>query len=181
MPVDFLPDPPIKRFAQRHIYLGTDAIAARDLGFAMARKGNTSSLGRTETQTSLQSGTTAAPSAKRPSSPDYRKRDDSRSGEYSQGYKRMRAASPARGGAAPERERESRWDGPSRRRFSPPPPAPPPSWEREERGRPSLPTPRAHQMDREEEKPRSGSLPPVLLWFFGELPTPTSFDGEPRL
>ena len=72
IPVDFLPDPPIKRFAQRHIYLGTDAIAARDLGFAMARKANTSSLGRTETQTSLQSGNTpAAPSTKRPSSPDY--------------------------------------------------------------------------------------------------------------
>ncbi|KAF8650367.1 hypothetical protein AX16_005263 [Volvariella volvacea WC 439] len=31
-------DPPIKRFAQRHIYLGTDAIASRDLGFALARK-----------------------------------------------------------------------------------------------------------------------------------------------
>ena len=36
MPVHFLPDPPIKRCAQRHIYLGTDAIAARDLGFARA-------------------------------------------------------------------------------------------------------------------------------------------------
>ena len=31
-------DPPIERFAQRHIYLSIDAIADRDLGFAMARK-----------------------------------------------------------------------------------------------------------------------------------------------
>jgi len=30
-------DPPIKHLVQRHIYLGTDAIAVRDLGFAMAR------------------------------------------------------------------------------------------------------------------------------------------------
>jgi len=52
IPIDLIPGPPIKRLAQRHIYLGMDAIAARDLGFAMARKATTSSLGRMETQTS---------------------------------------------------------------------------------------------------------------------------------
>ena len=31
-------DPPIKRFAQRHTYLSTDAIASRDLGASMARQ-----------------------------------------------------------------------------------------------------------------------------------------------
>jgi hypothetical protein len=34
----FQKDPPIKRFAQRHMYLGTDAITDRDLGFALACK-----------------------------------------------------------------------------------------------------------------------------------------------
>jgi len=47
-------DPPIERFAQHHIYLGMDAIAARDLGFAMARQGAAGNgIGRTETQQSL--------------------------------------------------------------------------------------------------------------------------------
>ena len=32
----FPADPPIKHFAQRHTYLGTDTIAARDLRFSMA-------------------------------------------------------------------------------------------------------------------------------------------------
>ncbi|TFK35087.1 hypothetical protein BDQ12DRAFT_706778 [Crucibulum laeve] len=169
-------DPPIKRFAQRHIYLGTDAIAARDLGFAMARKATatnnnqgsgsgSSGLARTETGQSLMSSN----SNKRPASPDYRvKREDGRGTEYGQGHKRARPASPARGR---ERDREGGgWDGPSssRRRFSPPPPA----WEREERGRAPLPPPR-----QEDEKPRGPSLPPVLSWFIGELPSPASFDG----
>ena len=47
-------DPPIKWFAQCHIYLGMDAIAAHDLGFAIARKGAArNGIGRTETQQSL--------------------------------------------------------------------------------------------------------------------------------
>jgi hypothetical protein len=63
-------DPPIKRFAQRHIYLGTDAIAQRDLGVALARKESTSSAGsltRTETQQSFVFGTPQG-SGKRPPS-----------------------------------------------------------------------------------------------------------------
>ncbi|KAF8966026.1 hypothetical protein BDZ97DRAFT_1917734 [Flammula alnicola] len=78
-------DPPIKRLAQRHIYLGTDAIADRDLGFAIARRATTSShpLMRTETSQSLMtsSQTSNAPptqQAKRPASPDYRKREEGR-------------------------------------------------------------------------------------------------------
>ena len=72
-------DPPIKRFAQRHMYLGIDAIADRDLEFAMARKATaTSTLGKSETQQSisgLNQGT------KRMASPDYRnKREDNRGG-----------------------------------------------------------------------------------------------------
>jgi cleavage stimulation factor subunit 3 len=32
-------DSPIKRLAQRHMHFGTDVIATRDLGFAIARRG----------------------------------------------------------------------------------------------------------------------------------------------
>ncbi|KAF8972103.1 hypothetical protein BDZ97DRAFT_1783153 [Flammula alnicola] len=177
-------DPPIKRLAQRHIYLGTDAIADRDLGFAIARRATTSShpLMRTETSQSLMtsSQTSNAPptqQAKRPASPDYRKREEGRGGEYSTGHKRPRPVSPPRG---PERERETRWEGPSsRRRFSP---APPSSWERDEqggggprRGREPLPPPRVQE--REDDKSRQVQLPNILSWFIGELPTPSSFDG----
>ncbi|KAF8189661.1 hypothetical protein BJ912DRAFT_966052 [Pholiota molesta] len=150
----YVSDPPIKRLAQRHMYLGTDAIADRDLGFAIARRGHGAGggIGRAETSTSLLPG-----------------------GEYAAGHKRLRPQSPApRGGA--ERERETRWDGPSRRRFTPPPA----QWEREDRGaggagrggREALPT-----RERDEEKPRPVQLPGVLSWFIGELPTPASFDG----
>lgn len=177
--IDFFLDPPIKRLAQRHIYLGTDAIADRDLGFAIARRSTASSLGRTETSQSLFSGSQpqAQPATKRAASPDYRKRDDGRAGDYSGGHKRVRPSSPppARGpdrgpDRGPERERDGgRWDGPQRRRFSPPPGPP-------GRGRDSVPPPRGH--DRDDDKPRQGQLPNVLSWFIGELPTPASFDGE---
>ncbi|KAF9460965.1 hypothetical protein BDZ94DRAFT_1238063 [Collybia nuda] len=176
-------DPPIKLFAQRHMYLGLDAIAARDLGFAMARKvaNGSGPMGRSETQQSLASAVASAsmPSAinphKRPSSPDYRKRDErgvgsggggGGGGDYSQGHKRPRALSPA----VRDRDRDGRWD-PPRRRFSPPPPA----WERENRERPPLPPPRIQE--REEEKPRILTVPPVISWFIGELPSAASFDG----
>jgi cleavage stimulation factor subunit 3 len=182
--IDFInPDPPIKLFAQRHMYLGLDAIAARDLGFAMARKvaNGTGALGRSETQQSLVSTTPAINLHKRPSSPDYRKREERSGGsgsgsgggggggDYSQGHKRPRPLSPV----VRDRERDGRWDGPPRRRFSPPPP---PSWERESRDRPPLPPPRIQE--REEEKPRLPTVPPVISWFIGELPSATSFDGK---
>ena len=181
-------DPPIKRFAQRHMYLGIDAIADRDLGVAMARKATaTNSLGKSETQQSLfSSGPTQG--TKRMASPDYRgKREDNRggsgggggSGDYNiQGSKRMRPSSPPPRGV--DRDREPRWEGgPSSRRrpFSPPPPTS--SWDRDDRpprGREPLPPSRTQE--REEEKPRQVSIPPVVSWFVGELPTASSFDGN---
>jgi hypothetical protein len=123
-------DPPIKRFAQRHMYLGTDAIADRDLGFALARKAIPANpLGRSEPQQSTPQGTKRA-------SPDYRnKREDTRGGgsgdeyKYNHGNKRMRPSSPPRGA---DRDRETRWEGPSSRRrpFSPPPTS---TWDRDDR------------------------------------------------
>ena len=174
-------DPPIKRFAQRHMYLGIDAIADRDLGFAMARKATaTSSLGKSETQQSLILSSTPQ-GTKRMASPDYRnKREDNRggsggSGDYNQGSKRMRASSPARG---VDRDRESRWDGPSSRRrpFSPPPTL---AWDRDDRPRAREPLPPPSRVqEREEEKPRQVSIPPVISWFVGDLPAASSFDGK---
>ena len=166
------------------MYLGIDAIADRDLGFAMARKATaTSSLGKSETQQSLMSsGPTQG--TKRVASPDYRsKREDNRGGsggsaDYNnQGSKRMRPSSPPpRGGG--DRDRETRWEGPSSRRrpFSPPPPTS--SWDRDDRPRGREPLPPSRTQEREEEKPRQVSIPPVISWFVGDLPAASSFDGE---
>ncbi|KAH9928857.1 uncharacterized protein B0H18DRAFT_999082 [Fomitopsis serialis] len=167
-------DPPIKRFAERYKYLGTDAIANRDLGFSLSRQGSGSSrsngsgtLGRTETQMSLISNTAsqsqgAPSSSKRPPSPEAhsRRRDDSRAPDYGPPSKRQRAGSR-------ERERDARWDGPPRRRYGSP------GWDRE-RDR-DAPGRRSMKEEREEEKPVT--LPPVLSWFVGMLPAPSSFDG----
>ena len=159
-------DTSLKRLAQRHIYLGTDAIADRDLGVAFARRSSATNVARHETgQSVLPASQGSAPATKRPASPDYRKRDDGRAGDYSAGHKRVRATSPGPG-RGPDRDRDGRWDGPVRRRFSPPPP---PSG----RAGRELP-PRIH--DRDEEKPRP-LLPAILTWFLGELPTASSFDG----
>ena len=67
------------------------------------------------------------------------------------------------------------WEGPSSRRrpFSPPPPTS--SWDRDNRPRAREPLPRAQER---EEKPRQVSIPPVISWFVGDLPTASSFDGE---
>ena len=169
-------DPPIKRFAQRHTYHSTDAIAARDLGVAIARQssGTTSasssanSLGRTDTQTSLLTGggtpqpsqTPAAPPVqhKRASSPDHKRRESDPHGPPQ--YKRARAASPGRD--------RDRWDGHGggRKRYNSP------TWDRErERDAPPPRRPR----DQEEEKPVT--VPSVISWFIGTLPGPSVFDG----
>lgn len=144
-------DSPIKLFAQRHMYLGLDAIAARDLGFAMACKvANRDELGRLETQQSIASATPSAINThKRRSSPEFRKRDERGGGnvgggEYSQGHKRARPLLP------PVRKRDQ-WVPPPRLRFSPPPA---PAWDRKSRERPPLPPIRVHVQAREEEKPR---------------------------
>jgi cleavage stimulation factor subunit 3 len=171
-------DPPIKRFAQRHTYHSTDAIAARDLGVAIVRQsgGTTSSsssnnsLGRTDTQTSFMTtaGTpqsTPAPSAppaqnKRPPSPDHKRKDSDSHGPAP--YKRARGASPS------GRDRD-RWEGHggSRKRYNSP------TWDRD-RDR-DVPPPRKGR-DHEEEKPVS--VPSVISWFIGTLPGPSAFDGQ---
>jgi cleavage stimulation factor subunit 3 len=171
-------DPPIKRFAQRHTYHATDAIAARDLGVAIARQSSgtttssssTNSLGRTDTQTSLLTGgggtpqpttTPAAPPVqhKRAPSPDHKRRESDPHGPPQ--YKRARAASP------PGRDRE-RWDGHGggRKRYNSP------SWDRDRER--DAPAPRRAR-DQEEEK--TVNVPSVISWFIGTLPGPDVFDG----
>lgn len=182
-------DPLMKRFAQRYMYLGIDAIAQRDLGVSMLRTNpgefgvSTKALGRTQTRDSLGgSGNANTPSSatKRAASPvDYSRRPqrgDDR-GEYGGQHKRQRGQSPSRGDR--DRDREgSRWDGPSRRRYnSPPPPPQPPAWERDSKdGGGRVPPPRRIEKEKEEEKPVV--LPPVLSWFVSQLPPAAAFDGE---
>ncbi|KAF9530907.1 hypothetical protein CPB83DRAFT_919848 [Crepidotus variabilis] len=184
-------DPPIKRLAQRHIYLGTDAIADRDLGFAYARQSRANGVGRTETVQSISSQPLSQPT-KRPASPDYRnpKREDAPNppgggagaggrGDYGVGtHKRARAGSPA--GRGPDRERDGWRDGPLRgaRRFTPPPV--PASWDREDRSVPGGGRGGrggGHDRDDDKQVHRQASLPNILSWFVGELPAPQSFDG----
>jgi hypothetical protein len=180
---DFVPDPPIKRFAQRHTYHSTDAIAARDLGVAIVRQnsgtasygGSSNSLGRTETQTSLMASgstpqSTPAPTAppaqhKRPPSPDHKRRDSDSHGPGQ--YKRARASSP------PGRDRD-RWDGhgSGRKRYNSP------SWDRD-RDRDAPPPPQAPQRRaREQEEEKTVNIPSVISWFVGTLPGPSAFDGK---
>ncbi|KAG5340689.1 hypothetical protein C0989_000732 [Termitomyces sp. Mn162] len=171
-------DPPIKRFAQRHTHLGTDAIAAQDLGFTLARKASKTGAQTLENAIIAPSNSGSRgngggsgsnnniASHKRAVSPDYRERGGGVSEDYPQSHKRTRGMSPP----PPRIKRDrNRWDPPpsSRRRHSPPPP----SWEREGRDGAPLPPPR------EKEKPKVASLPNVISWFIGELPTPSSFDG----
>ncbi|KAN0098123.1 Suppressor of forked protein (Suf) domain containing protein [Tylopilus felleus] len=163
-------DPPIKRFAQRHTYLGTDAIAARDLGFAMAGRqpvGASSSTSSLEKRTdSLLSITSAAhmppiqPPPKRQASPELKRREESVKPEFAPPAKRARPMSPPR-----ERDRDRFSDGP-RKRFGSPA-----AWEKD-RDREPLPMKR----DREHDD-KSTTLPAVLTWFVGQLPNPASFDG----
>lgn len=192
-------DPPIKRFAQRHIYLGVDAIAARDLGFAIARRhnaGSTPALGKTETLQSLNAGHTSG--AKRPASPDHRgKREDNRNfNEGGTGYKRQRGnQSPSRDRDVPMRDRDrdhrdrdgrDRW-GDNRRRFSPAPapPAGASNWENKERDRDDRDGSRGYgpggrEIKKEESfrgAPPQAQIPPIVSWFVGELPPAASFDG----
>ncbi|KAI0030401.1 Suf-domain-containing protein [Vararia minispora EC-137] len=164
-------DPPIKRFAQRHIFDNVDAIANRDLGAAFARHGSAPGnapagpsqvqaqektqstpstgqgaqpLARSETQQSLP------PPGKRAASPDHRRRED--------GYsKRARQASP------PGRD----WHGHGRRRYNSPG-----GWEHRERERE-----REREARRQREEEEKVQLPGVLSWFIGSLPPASAFDG----
>lgn len=168
--MDLFTDPPIKRFAQRHTYLGTDAIAARDLGFAMAGRqpaGASSSTSFLEKHTdSLLSITSAAhmpptqPPAKRQPSPELKRREESVKPEFAPPAKRPRPMSPPR-----DRERDRFADGP-RRRFGSPA-----AWEKDRDREPQHPV-------RREPDDKSTTFPAVLSWFVGQLPNPASFDGQ---
>ncbi|KAL9712323.1 mRNA 3'-end-processing protein rna14 [Leucoagaricus gongylophorus] len=153
-------DPPIKRFAQRHLYLTIDAIAQRDLGFAIARKESSTtsnSLTRTETQVMRREDgrTLGRVRSRSPRDRDHRDRERDRDG-------RDRDSARDRG-----------WDGPSRKRFSPPPPS---GWEREGGGR-DRSGPRSIRGD-EGDRTKGVMLPSILSWFIGELPNPSSFDDQ---
>lgn len=165
-------DPPIKRFAQRHTYLGTDAIAARDLGFAMAGRqpvagGNVAASvatldRRTESFQSMVPASHVLPTqtSKRHSTPDLKRREDSVKPDFGPPSKRQRPLTPPR-----ERDRERSDGPPHRRRF-----ASPAGWEKErDRELGHL------KRDRDEDKP--SPLPAVLSWFVGQLPNPATFDG----
>ncbi|KAI6155947.1 hypothetical protein BKA82DRAFT_4084195 [Pisolithus tinctorius] len=167
-------DPPIKRFAQRHTYLGTDAIAARDLGFAMAARqpaagGNaaTSAGGlerRTESLQSMMplSHVPQAQTSKRHSTPDLKRREDSVKPDFGPPSKRQRPLTPPR-----ERDRDRSAGPPHRRRL-----ASPAGWEKErDRELGHL------KRDRDEDKP--SPLPTVLSWFVGQLPNPAALMVSP--
>ena len=145
-----------------------------DLGFVISRsngsgssgRSNASSLGRADTQTSVLNMPSSQQSqgsvTKRASSPDHRRRDESRGGstDYGPPSKRARANSPQQ---RPYPDREERW---GRRRYGSPS-----GWDREREREPT-----ARRPDREKEEEKS-VIPNVLSWFVGQLPTSTSFDG----
>lgn len=76
-----------------------------------------------------------------------------------------------------DRDRETRWDGPSsrHRQFSPPPTS---AWDRNDRPRAREPLPSSRAQERDEEKPCHVSIPPVISRFVGDLPSVSSFDGD---
>lgn len=183
-------DPPIKRFAQRHIYLGIDAIAARDLGFSMAKRANATNQPPASGSQQTPSGNGVAPPSKRPASPDYHRGSNNRNSkdDYGAGHKRARGTlSPARGDRdmppprdrsrdVRDRDRErdggrDRWndnrnDGRARR---PSPPPPPGGWERDRderdssRGRPPPSSAGSHRDGgRDDYPPRGGHGGPQI-------------------
>ncbi|KAJ2911676.1 hypothetical protein MD484_g8738, partial [Candolleomyces efflorescens] len=174
-------DPAIKIFAQRHIYSGIDAIAARDLGAAYAKRHTARSTATTPpssqessttktTQSSKAGGSQSA--IKRPASPDKKdgvKREKNGGGATESGYKRIRAgASPVRDNRdVPMRDRERRRD----REVIPPHPSAVPV--REIKREQPIATPRPNRANHEDKV----RIPPAISWFIGELPPASSFDG----
>ncbi|GAW03677.1 cfia complex component [Lentinula edodes] len=144
-------DPPIKRFAQRHIYLGLDAIASRDIGARVRKESSSRGDSLTSIASTNDRSSNSTSLLKRLPSPEH----DKRRGEHG-GHKRQRNLSPSR-----ERDRD-RWDVPSRRRS----PGPIPEKERSFR---------RNEKERDEEK--TVTLPQALSWFIGQLPAPSVFDG----
>lgn len=194
--IRFDPDPPIKRFAQRHTAHNTDAIAARDLGLAIVRQSSsghqmsTNALVRNDTAQSImpsnsqESNNNGAPrnsqpgpqhgggggggaAYKRPASPDYKRGRD------------VDAAGHGKRARSPSARDRDRWgDGHTgRRRYASP------SWDRDRErdvgppgGAARRPIVRDAPMVQEEEKPVV--LPGVLSWFIGSLPPANKFDGQ---
>ncbi|KAL0575471.1 mRNA 3'-end-processing protein rna14 [Marasmius crinis-equi] len=163
---------PIKRFASRYTYLNIDAIAARDLGFARAKKEisptntlanvNASSSSGVDSSVS-HGGTSTGQSLKRQPGDDFsggraRRRGGGEDRDRDHGYKRQRARSPSR----------ERYDGPSRRR-SP------------DRGRKAGGQGDGAERDREREREREEDKPVMLhtslSWFISQLPDKSTFDG----
>lgn len=140
----------------------------RDLGFTFGGRGS-GSAHKTEVQPSAspiaQQSSQAAQQApmKRPPSPDHRRRDESRSSADYPPSKRQRPASPPRG-----HDRERPGDGRGRGRYGSPSP-----WDRER----ERDGPQGRRYDKERDEDKNVTLPPVLSWFVGMLPSPSSFDG----
>ena len=186
----FIPkDPPIKRFAQRHLYANIDGIANRDLGVSQAR--HSSGLSRTDTQLTITGVATPSsagnsvsqllgPIVNRAPSPDTRdrerERERQRHEETKPSLKRPRDSSP------PKERSGDRWTGTAAyRRYGSP------AWleqgDRGERGR-------TDRLDRDRARSRSPLrrqltdrderpiLPQILSKFIGQLPQANLFDGE---
>lgn len=161
-------EPPIKRFAERHKYFGIDTIAVCDLGVLFGRGGHSSGkkINESTKSNTLKSIESTQPSsrsqpspvsAKRQSSPNHRRRDNSRSrNDHGPPAKRQRPDSPAR------KYNRERWDGASRKRHE-------------------SPSQRDQQTDRHPRNDGSRRsevvLPPILPSFIGQLPPPSAFEG----
>ena len=156
-------DPPLKRFAQRQMYLGIDAIADRDLGFALARRAHREG---SSTQQVLQPS--ASITMKRAASPDHSRK--ARAEEPL--HKKARQKSPMQPPPPREKERDRDWSRDRERDRPPPPPR---------RGRFSPPPPvgRGRDMERGRPGPSIDQRPPpaVLVNFLGRLPSSRQFDG----
>ena len=120
---------------------------------------------RTDSLMSLTSAShmpASQPSVKRAPSPDYKRREDSARPDFGPPTKRQRPSSP------PPRDHRERWEGPSRKRFGSPA-----GWERE-RDR------ELQHVKEDREDDKGSTLPAVISWFVGQLPSPASFDGRSR-
>lgn len=168
-------DPPLKRFAQRHTYLGTDAIASRDLGVALIRQHSSTGNASVRIENSINAIGTAT--SKRPPSPESSRRRDERDHAS---HKRPRVSPPR--DRERDRDRDRDWERerdrdrrePTRRRYGSPP-----QWERERERERDGTSRRPYEKEREEDKP-SVTLPPIVSWFVGTLPESSKFDGRCR-
>lgn len=151
-------DPPIKLFAQRYTYLGIDAIAGRDLGFAQRGK--------------QPPPTAPIPTAIQPPTAPAAEREGGRALDRA-------PVGPRRTSPEPRRRREP--SPPPAKRFkpsSPPPPArrndraPPRERDRWDDGGV---TPRRAASP---AQPAKDAIPAPLIYFLSLLPSASAFDGK---